>query len=208
MQSALSMATLLIIFSLVTLVMARAAIREWRLWRRLRKSPVVAATDQDLRNQEPVWPLRSLPWPPPSSDLSMSPRRLRAFARAAAQSKTKARATSEALLVVGGAALGVQIPGAIAAFQAYLQEWGDSGDRLLRESGAVFAIVLETLPNHVSMYVAGSSIFLLVVGFLMRATAADYGRAQEEYESAAQARERTPERMEPLGRRILRRLGL
>ena len=108
----------------------RAGICNWRTYRTRRDAPLVQATETELSASEVTWPISETRWPRPGK---VGPRRAEVYAYEARLRADVHRAISQALLVIGGAWLGltvIQIPRALVEWLSRLEMDVASGVRL------------------------------------------------------------------------------
>lgn len=176
----------------LTVLLVRAAARRFLLWRKYRRLPIVVASDDDLTKLPVYWPRRPGRWPSPAGPegRALSAEQLRAFSRAALARRHLNRFSAEALLLVGGAALGVQIPGALKTLGSYLEQ-NQKGAAVIYQGdmSAVWSYQLGTWGGALVTVAAGFAIFVIPLAYVLRENERDYEYLGKAYADFAAKRE-------------------
>jgi hypothetical protein len=171
----------LIILTLIgaaaTVLLTRAGSRHWRRYQSGKGKPMILATEQMLGTAKTRWPLGQ-GWPDPSKT-PLGPEALKAYARLAEERDRSIQLLAEAIIVVGGAALGFQIPAIVRTFAAFMDKWQidvrySAADAELRASLPIF-------DDYLQIVLVSAPLVAIVLGFALRRRSADYRSARAIY---------------------------
>ena len=168
--------------TLIAVVAAKGVAKNCLFWWHNRRRPIITASAAELTAYAAEWPLASSPrWPPPGTkDLVDTRTACRAWARAASQREKVVRFKAEAILVVGSAALGVQLPSLLTiGHNIYVAEEPIRAG--VREAGLISELFW-TLVRLSPL----ASVVLIIIGFVLRHKADILHEAAVTYRRASQ----------------------
>ena len=138
---------------------------------------MILATEHMLGSAKTRWPLGP-GWPDPAMT-PLGPEALHAYARLAAERDRSIQLFAEAIIVVGGAALGYQIPAIVRTFAEFVDKW--QINLRYTAANAELGASVPIFDDYLQIVLVSAPLVAIVLGFALRRRSADYRSARAVY---------------------------